>query len=86
MRTLRPILVFATLILGVPAIGSEEIQLTNWPAPLFWQPGAEATSGRGETRTADGGKRHALALPSGPLPFVANTPCSNGSRPVNIVR
>jgi hypothetical protein len=75
MRTLRPILVLAILILGVPAIGSEEIQLTNWTAPLFWQPGAEATSGGGETRTADGGKRQALALPSDPLPFVAITPC-----------
>jgi Stigma-specific protein, Stig1 len=76
MRTLRPILVLAILILGVPAIGSEEIQLTNWTAPPYWTPPAVSLGdGDQSGRNALATRRQALVTSPLPLPFVAVTPC-----------
>jgi hypothetical protein len=74
---------FLPFVAGVALLGpglaqaEEEVPLRNWSSPPFWAPAARVVD---RVAAPDGAVprsagREALALPSGPLPFVAITPC-----------
>src|ERR1043165_2225349 len=49
-----------------PQISLAQIEVANWPAPLYWASDDAPQGGKGSTRAAS---------LSGPLPLVAITPC-----------
>src|SRR5512140_2351148 len=55
----------ASSILATGASANDGVSLANWPAAPYWTAAA----------TQPHGVRQALTLPSGPLPFVAISPC-----------
>jgi hypothetical protein len=80
--TTRRIIVLAAVILCLAGFGfaqDEDLPLTNWSAPLFWNPAvhprAEAELSGGMLAHAQGMQAESESLPSSPLPFVAIAPC-----------
>ena len=62
--------------LAAQVTGNQDLELKNWPAPLYWQPShveseAVATTMRTELRNPS----PEAAIPAGSLAFVAMTPC-----------
>ena len=62
--------------LAAQVTGNQDLELKNWPAPLYWQPShveseAVATTMRAELRNPS----PEAAIPAGSLAFVAMTPC-----------
>ncbi len=75
MPSARVIPLVTSLLLGASALASDEIPLTNWPAPLLWQAAAVASHGPDVRGTPAYSRRQALAVLSPALSFVAITPC-----------
>jgi hypothetical protein len=80
--TTRRIIVLAAVIVCLAGFGfaqDEDLPLTNWSAPLFWNPAvhprAEAELSGGMLAHAQGMQAESESLPSSPLPFVAIAPC-----------
>jgi hypothetical protein len=80
--TTRRIVVLALVIVclgGVVFAQDEELPLSNWGAPPYWnpaiQPRMEGESGAGMLARVQGMRVQAESLPSSPLPFVAIAAC-----------
>jgi hypothetical protein len=78
--TTRRIVVLAAVIVCLAGVGfaqDEELPISNWSAPPFWNPAvhprADGESPGGMLARTEG--MQAQSLPSSPLPFVAITPC-----------
>jgi len=78
MRTLRHLSVVAAVVLSVPALGFDEIGLSNWQAAPYWMPtgqAAETPGARSPDRELAAPGRDLLAVPTPALAFTGITPC-----------
>jgi len=79
VRTLRLVSVLTVLVPCVPALGSEEIRLTNWQAVPHWMPGPNAavreTGTRSPEKALAAPARDVLAVPTSALSFTGIAPC-----------
>ena len=63
----------AASVMTAGLASAQEIELKNWSAPPFWM--AQSSAAGHSISSALRTSRHALAVPSSPMPFVAVAPC-----------
>lgn len=73
-RTLLPLL---AVVLAPAVAAGEDLSLANWAAPPFWLPASPAPDPVPDSAVVPGTRERLApdALPSGPLPFFAISPC-----------